>query len=88
MGSEINTSLSEKFQNTESKNDHKTVEKLCTICSETFPRNSDFEAYMTEKHEAEKTFGYDVCGKMFLLQWRLKKHKQIHIVKPKVCQTK
>ena len=40
---------------------------------------------MVETHEAEKTFKCEVCGKMFLLAWRLRKHTDIHEGLSKMC---
>ena len=63
----------------------KGFEKKCNICHQTFKANSDFEKHMVDSHEAEKTFNCEVCGKTFLLSWRLRKHATIHTSKPKVC---
>ena len=52
----------------------KGIEKKCNACDLTFKTNSDFENHMVETHDAEKTFKCEVCGKMFLLAWRLRKH--------------
>ena len=67
------------------KEDSKTFEKSCNVCSEIFLRNSDFENRMTETHGVEKPFQCDVCSKTFLLEWRLKKHELIHIKRTKTC---
>ena len=61
----------------------KTFEKTCDVCSKTFQRNSDFENHMIDEHGVEKSFECDICRKTFLLEWRLKKHKQIHTGKIK-----
>ena len=46
----------------------KAFEKKCNQCGKIFYRNSDFEKHMEEKHEAEKTFECNTCGKKFLLE--------------------
>jgi hypothetical protein len=41
---------------------------------------------MVDKHDAMKDFECELCGKTFLLQWRLKKHSLIHIQNAKMCR--
>ena len=38
------------------------------------------------EHKDIETFKCDTCDQEFYLLWRLQKHKQIHITKPKVCK--
>ena len=64
----------------------KSLMKKCNLCDETFARNSDFENHMVDTHEAEKKFECEVCGKRFLLQWRLQKHQFIHTGEAKSCK--
>ena len=40
---------------------------------------------MEEKHNTQKTFECNVCGKMFLLKWTLQKHVEKHNKKTKDC---
>ena len=77
------SSRHENVSNPENKN---SFEKKCNECGEVLTRNSDFEKHMQEKHDAKKTFECDVCGKMFLLEWRLKKHVDIHKQEPRKCK--
>ena len=67
-----------------SENDsHIVKNKKCKLCEGTFSKNSEFETHMVEEHTVEKSFECQFCGKTFLLEWRLKKHKLIHTEKPK-----
>ena len=63
----------------------KPFEKRCTVCGEGFMRTADFENHMTDEHDAEKTFKCEICDKAFLLEWRMKKHRVMHIEKIKTC---
>ena len=70
-----------------SENDsHIVKNKKCKLCEGTFSKNSEFETHMVEEHNVEKSFECEFCGKTFLLEWRLKKHKLIHTEKPKRCK--
>ena len=60
--------------------------KKCKLCDETFTKNSDFENHMVDKHDVEKKFECEICGKKFLLQWRMKKHGFIHKEEAKTCK--
>ena len=60
--------------------------KYCTLCETTFVYNADLEKHMNNEHNAPKDFECTVCGKRFLLEWRLKKHKQMHSVIPRTCR--
>ena len=61
-------------------------EKSCTMCEETFVYNADLEKHMNNEHNASKDFECTVCGKRFLLEWRRKKHAQMHTVIPRTCR--
>ena len=41
---------------------------------------------MEETHGADKRFKCEVCGKTFLLEWRMKKHGIVHTEKLKKCK--
>ena len=56
------------------------------LCDEVFRKNSDFENHMVDQHAVEKNFECGICGKKFLLQWRLKKHGLIHTMAAKQCK--
>ena len=58
----------------------------CRLCDKRFNRNSDFEIHMVDQHDAKKDFECDLCGKTFLLQWRLKKHGFIQTQKAKMSR--
>ena len=47
------------------------IEKSCDLCTERFTVNSDFEIQTSSQHEAKKQNDCNVCGKTFLLKWRL-----------------
>ena len=48
--------------------------KKCKECDKTFAKNSDLEVHVVAEHGHEKTFGCETCGKLFVLEWRMKKH--------------
>ena len=56
---------------------HKQTIK-CKLCPETFELNCDLEVHVKRNHVSEEKFDCDICGKSFALEWRMKKHKQIH----------
>ena len=64
----------------------KSSQQKCGECGEIFDKNSDFEVHMEEAHKVNKKFKCEVCGKMFLLEWRLRKHRHVHMEKPKKCK--
>ena len=72
--------------NVPNKDGLQSFKKNCNLCDETFSRNSEFENHMVEKHDVQKTFECSICGKRFLLQWRLKKHGLMHREKTQKCQ--
>ena len=41
---------------------------------------------MVDQHDVQKNFECKICGKKFLLEWRLKKHEVMHTENPKMCQ--
>ena len=45
----------------------KLILSCSNFCSETFPRNSDFENHMTEAHGVEESFHCDICTGLFLM---------------------
>ena len=61
------------------------IRKSCAVCSETFLKNADLEKHMTE-HDAPRDFECTVCAKKFFLEWRMKKHTQMHTVIPRTCR--
>ena len=61
------------------------IRKSCAVCSETFLKNADLEKHMTE-HDAPRDFECTVCAKKFFLEWRMKKHSQMHTVIPRTCR--
>ena len=50
----------------------------CDECDETFGKNCDLESHIEQSHDSVNKFECDKCGKNFVLQWRLKKHQDIH----------
>ena len=64
------------------KESHSTTttdqEKECRICKQTFSKNSELEVHMNKSHSDSTQFKCEVCGKAFVLKWRLDKHKDIH----------
>ena len=62
-------------------------------CSSTCSRSSTSETVRPYQASAlvrisfsRKAFKCDVCGKMFLLQWRLEKHGNVHTIKTRKCK--
>jgi hypothetical protein len=64
----------------------KSSQQKCGECGEIFDKNSDFEVHMEEAHKVNKTYKCEVCGKMFLHEWRLRKHGNVHKENPKKCK--
>ena len=52
--------------------------KPCELCDETFVKTSDLETHLKEVHEIQKRFKCTECNKGFALDWRRKKHLNIH----------
>ena len=60
------------------RNDEQVPKSIkCEECNEEFTRNCDLEVHL-DGHTREKEFKCEVCGKGFFLQWRLRKHKELH----------
>ena len=38
-----------------------------------------------DMHEQERKYPCDVCGKQFVLEWKLKKHANVHEENTKLC---
>ena len=56
----------------------------CDSCDQTFGNNHELETHV-EEHKAQKNFKCEVCDKGFYLQWRLQKHKSVHLETTKKC---
>ena len=50
----------------------------CKLCQSTFDKNCNLEEHMKTSHEERENFECEECGKTFVLQWRLRKHKENH----------
>ena len=50
----------------------------CKLCESTFDKNCNLEEHMKTSHEEQEHFECEECGKTFVLQWRLRKHKENH----------
>ena len=50
----------------------------CKTCPESFEKNCDLEVHIKMQHGSEEPFKCDVCDKCFSLEWRLKKHENMH----------
>ena len=47
-------------------------------CDKTFENNCDLELHINENHDSAEHLECVKCGKRFVLEWRLKKHQEIH----------
>ena len=65
---------------------HSPCGKSCSECKEKFSKNCDLENHMVEVHGCEKLHSCEICGKSFLLKWRLKKHASVHDSRVKACK--
>ena len=50
----------------------------CDECSLIFIKYHNIEVHIEEMHKAKMTFVCDDCGKGFLVNWQLEKHKTMH----------
>ena len=50
----------------------------CKFCDDMFDKNSELEEHIKKHHDSIEKFKCDQCGKSFVLEWRLGKHKRIH----------
>ena len=58
--------------------------KKCSFCQTSFEHAFEQENYVEETHGEKNKFQCDKCNKTFPLEWRLNKHKRMHIMnKPK-----
>ena len=71
-------------KNLEENGNRKQKSTKCEECGREFSRNCDFENHL-EDHEKEKSYECDQCGKSFFLEWRLKKHENVHKGDAKHC---
>ena len=50
----------------------------CKLCDKSFHRFADLENHIKSDHEKHQEFKCDMCGKCFVLNWRLSKHMRLH----------
>ena len=50
----------------------------CKSCDKVFGKNSDLEFHIKENHDSSEKFECAKCSKIFVLEWRFKKHGDIH----------
>ena len=53
-------------------------EYRCKYCEKSFVKSSDLEMHVKGLHCDTTLYKCDEGGKTFLLEWRLRKHKNIH----------
>ena len=59
----------------------------CENCNSVFNRHCDLELHIETDHIDLDKFECNECGKIFVLKWRLEKHKTMHTLKPvKICR--
>ena len=51
----------------------------CSKCDKEFVKNSDLETHVINEHAIIKKYKCDLCEKMFVLEWRLLKHRTNHM---------
>ena len=59
------------------KKNHSQTKK-CKFCEETFLKCSDLEEHLQNFHSDATQYECEHCGKKFVLEWRMKKHKILH----------
>ena len=52
--------------------------KECKLCSKRFKKCNELESQIKNCHENYREFKCDQCEKTFVLEWRLKKHINLH----------
>ena len=52
--------------------------KECKLCSKRFKKCNELESHIKNCHENYREFKCDQCEKTFVLEWRLKKHINLH----------
>ena len=50
----------------------------CSLCENIFEKNSELDMHIKTFHNMNGEFKCEKCDKKFFLDWRLKKHLQIH----------
>ena len=60
---------------------HHTPWIKCKLCDTTFEMTCDLEFHIKEDHDSVETLQCDKCDKTFALEWRFKKHQEIHTSK-------
>ena len=50
----------------------------CEFCTKDFSKNNFFEVHIKTEHEEAEKFKCEICEMTFVLEWRLKKHRNIH----------
>ena len=50
----------------------------CNVCETSFDKNSDLEVHIKMCHESIAQHPCDLCGKTFVMKWRLNKHIEAH----------
>ena len=65
---------------THMKEDHNVqpLEQKCSICDKTFKENVDLELHLKNEHFGAETFSCNLCDQKFYLEWRLRRHKEVH----------
>ena len=53
----------------------------CKSCDKVFSENCELEFHIKTDHVERPEYGCDLCGKKFVLKWRLAKHLQNHTSK-------
>ena len=51
---------------------------MCNICDVPFKENHEIELHMESVHQRKRQFECDKCDMSFHLQWRLRKHMELH----------
>ena len=79
------TILENKVNKVEPASKSDTKGTKCMHCDETFSRNCELESHIEKEHESAQKHECNICGKTFILKWRMRKHMGGHEDVTKCC---
>ena len=70
------------FESDDSLKNHLTLNHSnrvkCKLCAKDFSKNNHLEVHIKTEHQEVEKIKCEICDMTFVLEWRLKKHKNIH----------